>query len=515
MRPVMEELAKAYEAQTGRRIDLDYGDSGSSLIKAETSGRGDLYVAHDPFHGACVRKGLSADAWVSATLRPMIAVPTGNPKGIRGLKDLARPGLRVILTDAQYSTAGHVVAAMARKAGIEEALEKNVVTRKRMGGEAANDVLLGHADATVVWQAVIHLRRDKLDAIPIEPEFSPRPGVDAVTSATFGRIDMAQVRVTVDVLKSSARPALAREFAEYVASPAARPVWERNGFGPPPAGPQRLADVAQPPSAGSGTGVAQPPSAGSGTPQPGAAVPQAAVPQDAKTAKSALMLYVAAGLKPAMDDLVAAYTAKTGAQVQCDYGGSGMLISRLRLARQGDLFFPGDLWYLELAEKDDLIASKTTVCYFVPVILVEKGNPKGIRGLKDLVRPGIRLGLGNPKTCQCGRTAEALFARNGIATEAVQKNLAFSSVTVNELGIQVTLGGLDAAIVWDVTAAYYADKADAVAIPPAENEVSNVAVGLLKSSADPAAAKQFVDFLLSPEGQAIFRKHHYQTQPPK
>ncbi|MCX5674434.1 MAG: molybdate ABC transporter substrate-binding protein [Planctomycetota bacterium] len=482
MRPAIEELAKAYQAETGRRIELDFGDSGTSLIKAETTGRGDLYVAHDPFHGAAVKKGLSAGGWCVATLKPVIAVPKGNPKGIRGLKDLAQPGLRLVLTDAMYSTAGHVVARMLKKAGLADAVEKNVVTRVRMGGEAANAVILGHADAAIAWNAVVFLRREKLDAVAVEPEYALQPGVDAVTSATFGPIDMGVIRVTIDVLKSSRRPGEARAFAEFVASDKAQEVWQRLGYSPPPPGPRQLDAAA----------AGQTPAAG-----------------------DTLLAYVGAGLKPAMDDLVKAFGEKTGITVLCDYGGSGMIISRLRLARRGDLFMPGDLWYVELAEKEDLIASKASVCYFVPVILVQKGNPKNIAGLADLVRPGVRLGLGNPKACQVGRASEAIFARSGIPAEAVAGNLVFSSVTVNELGIQVTMGQLDAAIVWDAVAAFYAGKADVVPIPPAQNEISNVAVGVLKCSQQPAAAQQFVDFLVGPDGQAIFRKHQYRTEPPK
>lgn len=485
MRPAIEELAKAYQAETGRRVELDFGDSGSNLIKAETSGRGDLYVAHDPFHGAAVKKGLSAGGWCVATLTPVIAVPKGNPKGIRGLKDLAQSGLRIVLTDAHYSTAGHLVTRMLQKSGLTEAVEKNVVSRTRMGGEAANAVLLGHADAAIVWNAVVFLRREKLDAVAVEPEYAPQPGVDAVTSATFGPIDMGAIRVTIDVLKSSRRPGEARAFAEFVASDKAQEVWQRLGYSPPPPGPRPLE-----PAAGA---------AGSGAEAPGAT----------------LLAYVGAGLKPAMDDLVKAFAEKTGITVQCDYGGSGMIISRLRLARRGDLFMPGDLWYVELAEKEDLIASKASVCYFVPVILVQKGNPKNITGLADLVRPGVRLGLGNPKACQVGRASEAIFARSGIPAEAIAGNLVFSSVTVNELGLQVTMGQLDATIVWDAVAAFYAGKADVVPIPPAQNEISNVAVGVLKCSQQPAAARKFVDFLGGPEGQAIFHKHQYRTEPPK
>jgi molybdate transport system substrate-binding protein len=169
---------------------------------------------------------------------------------------------------------------------------------------------------------------------------------------------------------------------------------------------------------------------------------------------------------------------------------------------------------VDLAAQEGLVASKTTVCWFVPVILVPKGNPKGIRVLADLAAPGVRLGLGDPRACQVGRASEQIFKKNGIPAAAVEANLVYASPTVNELGVQVKLGHLDASIVWDAVAAQYPDSAEAIAIPAEANVISEVAIGLLKSSTDPAAAKAFIAFLQGPEGQALFRKHGYRTEPP-
>ena len=494
MRPAMEVLAQQYEKETGRKLEIDYGDSGANYIKAETTGRGDLYVGHDPFHGALEKKGLILDAWIAATLEPVIVVAKGNPKKIEGLAGLAQPGVRVVLTDAVYSTAGHVWQVMFKKAGLTDAIQKNVVTTTRAGGEAANAVVLGNADAAIVWNAVQFLRRDKLDAVLIEPPYRPVLGVDAVTSPTFGPLDMAQIRVTVDVLKSSKQPAAAKAFAEFVTSDRAATVWNDFGFSPAPAARHLVV-------AGAGDAKA------AGTAAAGAA--------GAAKSQGPLLVYVGAGLRDAMEDLAQTFTAKTGIKLECDYGGSGMIISRLRLAGRGDLFFPGDLWYVEQAEKDGLVASKAPVCYFVPVILVPKGNAKNIRTLADFARPGLKVGLGDPRACQVGLTSEALFAKNKVDKAAIDKNLAISAATVGDLGVQVKAGQLDATIVWDAVAAQYADSADVVAIPPAENEVSQVAIATLKASTNPEAAARFVEFVASPEGQAIFKKHHYQTELPK
>ncbi len=227
-----------------------------------------------------------------------------------------------------------------------------------------------------------------------------------------------------------------------------------------------------------------------------------------------LLLYCGAGLRPAVAQAAEAFRTQTGILVECDYAGSGMLISRVRMQRTGDLFMPGDVWYVDQLADHGMVEAKTMVTYFEPVILVAKGNPLGITGLEDLTRPGHRLGLGNPAACQIGRISQRILSQNGIDAGAVEKNLVFSSVTVNELGLQLTTGRIDAAIVWDAVAAYYQDVAEIVRIPLDQNEISNVAIAVLSFSQNKDAANRFVEFLISPQGKAIFAKHHYRTEPP-
>jgi len=473
MRPAIEEIKKLYEAETGRRVDIEYGDSGQLLIRIDQSQVGDLYVCHDPFGGGAEKKNLARRLWTVASLSPMIAVPKGNPKKLQGLRDLAAKDIRLGLTDEKYSTLGHINPLMFDKAGLRKEIEANAVTRSRMGGEVANAVAIGQLDAAIVWDAVIHARRDKLDGVPIEPAFLLQPGVDAVTTATYGVIDMGRVRVTIATLQCSKQLEAATAFAEFVSSPKGRAVFAAHGFSPASEGPA----------------------------------------PDEK-AKGSLLLYCGAAIRPPVAEAAEAFEAETGISVTPDYSGSGILISRIKASGRGDLFMPGDAEYVDLAAKDGLIESRRNVCYFVPVILVQKGNPKGIRALADLARPGLRLGLGDSRACAVGKVCDKLFEKNGISSESIQKNLVVQTATVNELGVQIKLGHLDATIVWDAVAAQYPGIAESVPIPSEQNIVTQVPVAILRSSAQAGLAARFADFLAGERGQAIFRKHHYTTALP-
>jgi len=229
--------------------------------------------------------------------------------------------------------------------------------------------------------------------------------------------------------------------------------------------------------------------------------------------KTKLLLYCGAGIRPAAAELAEEFGRQHDATVECDYAGSEVLISRIKLSKQGDLYMPGDVYYVEQAEEEGLVTSKKTACYFVPVILVKKGNPKNIRSLTDLARPGMKIGLGDPNACAIGRKCSKIFAKNKISEEDL--NVAFRSLTVNELGNHVKLGMLDAAIVWDAVAAYFAGQAEVVPIPRDQNVISTVAVGVLNCSEHPGLSGQFVDFIASEQGKAIFQKHHFATTLPE
>ena len=228
-----------------------------------------------------------------------------------------------------------------------------------------------------------------------------------------------------------------------------------------------------------------------------------------------MLLYCGAGIRPPIEELANSFGRQHGVTVEVDYAGSEMLLSRIQVSREGDLFVPGDEHYVDRAKAQGLIASSQTACYFVPVILVQKGNPKNIRGPADLARPGLRLGLGDPEACAIGRATEAILAKNKTLRAQVERNAEYRALTVSELANNVKLRSLDAAIVWDATAAYVADSADAIPIPPGENVVSTVAVSILTCSERPELAEKFVRFVASPEGREVFRRHHYTVERPK
>lgn len=223
MRTAMREVIKEYRSVSDDKVMLTVGDSGHLASQIRLTRKGDVFVCHDPFMPWAKELGL-VDEWRTvARLKVVIAVPKGNPKGVRTLKDLARPGLRVGIGDPKYSTSGVIAKEILKRLEYGEAIRKKAVTTKGHQ-KRATDVTLGILDATIIWDAVAFLFRDKVDALPIDEKY-----IDAVTSATFGRTDLRNIKVTIGIITGAKDNERVRRFWEF-ATTRGREIFARHGF---------------------------------------------------------------------------------------------------------------------------------------------------------------------------------------------------------------------------------------------------------------------------------------------
>ena len=126
-----------------------------------------------------------------------------------------------------------------------------------------------------------------------------------------------------------------------------------------------------------------------------------------------LPMYAGSASKPPTDEAIQQFKQKTGITVEVNYGGSGTVLSQMKLAQEGDLYFPGSSDYMEKAKHDgDVIsATEARVAYLVPAINVQAGNPKNIQGLADLVRSDVDVAIANPASVCVGLYAVEIIER--------------------------------------------------------------------------------------------------------
>lgn len=229
-----------------------------------------------------------------------------------------------------------------------------------------------------------------------------------------------------------------------------------------------------------------------------------------------LLAYVGAASKPPTEEAAKLYERKTGVKVDLVFGGSGHVLSQMKLAKQGDLYFPGSSDYMEKAKRDGSVFAETEkiIAYLVPAILVQKGNPRNVRTLKDLTRPGLKVAIANPEGVCVGAYAAEILEKVLSPEEkaAFRRNLLNYTESCEKTATAISLKAADAVIGWSVFHHWDPERIEIVRLPKEQiPRIGYLPVAISRHTKDRAAAQAFVDFLTGPEGRAFYEKHHYFT----
>jgi len=221
-----------------------------------------------------------------------------------------------------------------------------------------------------------------------------------------------------------------------------------------------------------------------------------------------LVLHSGAGLRRVVSPLTAAFKRQSGIRVKPNYAGGGQLVGQLATHCRGELFMAGAERYADLIIEKGVAdpQTKEIVAYFVPVILVQKENPKDIRSIQDFTRDGVRLGFGDERCCAVGGKTLKILRKNDIPLSEVRPNIVYKGKTVNELGVALETGGVDAVVMWRKNAANFTDAGDIVTIPLEKNVISPVPVVRLRCCEHPGAASRFIEFASGPGGRKIWKR---------
>jgi molybdate transport system substrate-binding protein len=226
-----------------------------------------------------------------------------------------------------------------------------------------------------------------------------------------------------------------------------------------------------------------------------------------------LEVFVGSATKPAIEEAAQVFEKKTGVRVLLHLGGSGKMLSEIKLARRGDLYLPGSSDFMDIAKRETLVVPETEkrVAYLVPAINVPVGNPKNIRTLEDLARPGLRVGIARPDSVCVGLYAAEVLERAGLAAR-VRPNIVTHAESCEKVAQLVALGTVDAVLGWEVFHFWQPDKIDTVLLKPDQiARIGYIPIAVSSFSTQRALAEQFIAFLVGAEGQEVFKKWHYLT----
>lgn len=355
-RAVMEEIRTAYEKETGRSVSIQYGPSQTLLSQLEIAKSGDLYLpADDSFLEFGKQKGLIKETLPVARMQAGLAVPKGNPQQIKSLQDAIDKGIRVVQANPDAAAVAKLTRQVLKKSGQWESLDKATAAYRTTVTDVANDLLVGAADAGIVYDAVLHTY-PKLEFVNV-PELSE-----------------AASEIAVGVLDCSDDSSAALHFARYVtAADRGLKNYSEHGF--------QTHDG------------------------------------DAWADFPEISVYAGSMLRPAIEDTIVEFEQREGVKVSRVYNGCGILVAQMQAGQHPDAYFACDKEFM--SQVTDLFPESVDVSQNELVIIVQKGNPKKVWSLKDLGNKGLRVGVGHEKQCAMGWITQNTLTEGGIKQEVM------------------------------------------------------------------------------------------------
>ena len=226
-----------------------------------------------------------------------------------------------------------------------------------------------------------------------------------------------------------------------------------------------------------------------------------------------LFVFCGSASKPAMEEAASVFKQKSGISVRFNFGGSGHILSQMEISRTGDLYIPGSPDYITIAENKGLIDADSVdiISYLVPAILVQEGNPEGITTLSELAKPDIKVGIGNPEAVCVGLYAIEILDDNNLLSEC-GNNIVTMAESCSKTATLVAMKSVDAVIGWRVFGYWHPEAIDIVYLDREQlPRIAYIPAAISKFVENRAAAEEFVQFLLSPDGQEIFNRRGYLT----
>ena len=181
--PIID-LAEQYEQQTDVRIQMTFNNMGSLLSQLQLAKTGDIFIPGGmPFLRKAADAGLILKISRPVAYHvPVIIVPMDNPKGISSVKDLSRPGVKLILPDQKATALGISIFKVFDKLGISDAVRKNVLSFVETPEKVIVTLRLGQGDAGVVDYSALVRENDSFKIVEIDPSINE---VEAIPCAVL------------------------------------------------------------------------------------------------------------------------------------------------------------------------------------------------------------------------------------------------------------------------------------------------------------------------------------------
>ncbi|HEY0571785.1 MAG TPA: molybdate ABC transporter substrate-binding protein [Enterovirga sp.] len=227
-------------------------------------------------------------------------------------------------------------------------------------------------------------------------------------------------------------------------------------------------------------------------------------------ASDAVLVFAAASLKTALDEIVAAWTVLTGKRATVSYAASNTLAKQIEAGAPADLFISADLAWMDHVAAQGLIRPETRINLLGNTLVLiaprDEAKPAEIGpSLTDRLGGG-RLAMANVEAVPAGRYGRLALEKLGAWT-AIRDRIA-QAESVRAALLLVSRGEAPLGLVYRTDAAADPTVAIVATFPPDSHPPIVYPAALTKTSAHPEAAA-LLAFLRSGTARGIFEKQGF------
>lgn len=241
----------------------------------------------------------------------------------------------------------------------------------------------------------------------------------------------------------------------------------------------------------------------------------------AGTNATELDVFAAASLTGAIVDLNKVFeAAHPGVHVMTNFDSSGTLETQIKEGAPADLFLPASDQNIQNLVKAKLLDNSSVTPYATNklAVIVPVDNPKGITGLADLGKTGVKI-VSEVSTVPVRKYTEQMLTKlsndvdyGPVFVKRFKRNIISEETNVAGATSKVALGAADAGVTYfsDVTKGL-ADQINVIEIPDKYNVVASYSAGIISESPHKDLAKEYIDLLKSEQGKTTLKDYKFST----
>ncbi|WP_234734151.1 molybdate ABC transporter substrate-binding protein [Tellurirhabdus bombi] len=228
-----------------------------------------------------------------------------------------------------------------------------------------------------------------------------------------------------------------------------------------------------------------------------------------------LRVAVAANAQFMMKELSAAFQKSRGIAVESIVSSSGKLTTQIQQGAPYDVFLSADVSYPQTLNKEGLTLTPPVIYGYGTLVLWTQGAIKLDKNLKFLTDPAVRhIAIANPALAPYGEAAITLIQKQKLLEHLKAKLVYGESISqVNQyiLTGSAEIGFTAKSVVLDPS---LRQKGRWLELPTSDYQPIAQGVVILKRTTQPAAAKQFIEFLQTQPARRILQKFGYRLPKP-